>query len=64
MSKFQNRFCARSAQPRKKCKSAWLFNTKMPAALRAGNCFLARETDTMLWYMLEEGELDPNGKLF
>ena len=36
----------------------------MPEVLRVGDYILVRDTDTMFWYMIEEVDLDPNGKLF
>ena len=44
-----NQFCACSAQPGQKCESGSLFSTKMPAALLAGDCILARDVDTMFY---------------
>ena len=38
-------------------------HTNMPAELRVGDCFLVRDVDTMFQCILEEGNLDPNGKL-
>ena len=38
--KFQNKFCACSAQPVKKYESGSLFNTKMPAVLCVGDCII------------------------
>ena len=45
LSEFQNQFCACSAQPGKKCESGSLFDTKMPALLRAGYFVIAGGTD-------------------
>ena len=64
MSKFQNQFCACSTQPGKKIEPGSLFNDNMPAPLWIGDCVIVRDTYTMFYYMLEEGEMDPNGKLF
>ena len=56
LRKFQNQFCACSAQPGQKCESGLMFNTKMPAVLRVRDYILARVTDTMFWYMIEESD--------
>ena len=44
MKKFQNHFCACSAQPGQKFTSGSLFNTNMPAPLQIGNCGVVRDT--------------------
>ena len=53
-----------STQPGKKIESGSLFNANMPAPLWIGDCVIVRDTYTMFYYMLEEGEMDPNDKLF
>ena len=45
-----------------KSKSKYLFDTKMDASLRVRDCVMMRGTDK--YYMIEEGNLEPNGKLF
>ena len=40
LSKFQNQFCACSAQPGQKFELVSLFNTKIPAVLQVGDCIL------------------------
>ena len=44
LSEFQNQFYACSSQPGQRCKSGLLFNTKMPAPLRIGECIQVRGT--------------------
>ena len=74
LSEFQNQFYACSAQPEQKCESGLLFDLKTPAALWVGDCIIVAAITIkfmlillrtfMLYYMLEEVEVDPNGKLF
>ena len=51
-----------------------LFNTNMPALLWVGDCVIVSEITinyvliilitSVLYYTLEEGDMEPNGKLF
>ena len=36
----------------------------MPAVLWVGDYIILKDTYTMFYYMIEEGDMEPNGKLF